>query len=128
MRASIGTLLYATSASLLCVGVLACHNTDTPLRVVEGGVARRGPAAIQKYGCGSCHEIPGVKRADGMVGPPLIHFARRTFIGGEVPNTAEHLITWITVPQAIEPGTAMPNMGVTDEEARDIAAYLYTLR
>lgn len=100
------------------------HTAD---RYVEGGDATRGKAAIQAYGCGSCHAIPGVPQAHGMVGPSLEHWAQREMIAGEVPNDPERLITWITVPQSIEPGTAMPNMGVTDGEARDIAAYLYTL-
>lgn len=72
--------------------------------------------------------IPGVSGANGLVGPPLIKWSGRSFIAGEVPNNPENLITWITVPQSIEPGTVMPNLGVLDEDARDIAAYLYTLR
>jgi cytochrome c len=99
-----------------------------PVRAVEGGRAERGPDAIAKYGCGACHTIPGVDGATSLVAPPLTGFAHRIYIAGEVSNTAEHLITWITVPQVIEPGTDMPNLGVTDQEARDIAAYLYTLR
>ena len=114
---------------LMLIVALACrqasgHTTD---RVVEGGDVERGRATIATYGCGSCHIIPGVKDAQGLVGPPLIHWADRRIIAGEVPNDPERLITWITVPQSIEPGTAMPNMGVTDGQARDIAAYLYTL-
>jgi cytochrome c1 len=106
-----------------------CRNASgkTPDRVVEGGNAERGRATIVTYGCGSCHMIPGVPDAVGLVGPPLDHWAERRIIAGEVPNDPERLITWITVPQSIEPGTAMPNMGVTDGQARDIAAYLYTL-
>ncbi|MDQ6633255.1 MAG: c-type cytochrome [Gemmatimonadota bacterium] len=96
-------------------------------RAVEGGDPERGRAAIAAYGCGSCHMIPGIRGADGLVGPPLEHWAERRLIAGEVPNDPERLITWITVPQAIEPGTGMPNMGVTDGQARDIAAYLYSL-
>ncbi len=92
-----------------------------------GGDPARGRIAIQKYGCGSCHEIAGVRGANGVVGPPLNNWAERRVIAGEVPNDPERLITWLTVPQSIEPGTAMPNMGVTDGAARDMAAYLYTL-
>ena len=113
------------AASLLAgCGTASGHTTD---RVIENGDATRGRAAIAAYGCGSCHTIPGIRGADGMVGPPLEHWAERRIIAGEVPNDPERLITWITVPQSIEPGTAMPNMGVTDGQARDIAAYLYTL-
>jgi cytochrome c1 len=96
-------------------------------RHVEGGDAARGREAIRAYGCGSCHVIPGVRGARGLVGPPLDHWADRSIIAGQVPNDPARLVRWITVPQAIEPGTAMPNMGVSDGAARDIAAYLYTL-
>jgi cytochrome c len=97
------------------------------MRVVAGGDASRGPAAMAKYGCGSCHVIPGVDGANGAVGPPLTGFGARSFIAGEVGNTPENLIHWIEVPQSIEPGTAMPSLGVTEGDARNIAAYLYTL-
>ena len=116
-------------AALLLVLAAGCRSAsgNSPDRVIEGGDASRGRAAIAAYGCGSCHSIPGIRGADGLVGPPLEHWAERRIIAGEVPNDPARLITWITVPQSIEPGTAMPNMGVTDGQARDIAAYLYTL-
>jgi cytochrome c1 len=94
---------------------------------VPGGNADSGKVAIQTYGCGACHTIPGVRLATGTVGPPLFFWSRRTYIAGEVPNTPDYLVRWIEVPQAIEPGTAMPNLGVPEKAARDIAAYLYTL-
>jgi cytochrome c2 len=97
-------------------------------RRVEGGDAARGAKHIVAYGCGSCHTIPGITGADGQVGPPLTAWSRRRIIAGEVPNTPINLITWITVPQSIEPGVAMPNLGVSDGQARDIAAYLYSLK
>jgi Predicted membrane protein len=109
----------------LAAGCAAGHtNSD---RVVENGDPERGKATISAYGCGTCHSIPGIRAADGLVGPPLDHWSKRRVIAGEVPNDPERLITWLTVPQSIEPGTAMPNMGVTDGQARDIASYLYTL-
>jgi cytochrome c len=95
---------------------------------ITGGDPDRGKAAIEMYGCGSCHSIPGIRDANGMVGPPLMMWSRRTYIAGEVPNTPDFLVRWIEMPQAIEPGTAMPNLGVTEGKARDIAAYLYTIR
>jgi cytochrome c1 len=72
--------------------------------------------------------IPGIKGADGLVGPPLILFARRTYVAGELPNTPDNLIRWIRDPPAVEPRTAMPALGLTEQQARDVAAYLYTLR
>jgi cytochrome c1 len=66
--------------------------------------------------------VPG---ADAMAAPPLDHFYARSYIAGRLPNTEENLIKWIQDPQQIEPGNAMPNLGVTPDEARDIASYLY---
>jgi cytochrome c len=62
------------------------------------------------------------------VGPPLTMFARRAYIAGQLTNQPDNLIRWIQNPQAVEPGTAMPNLGVIPEIARDMAAYLYTLQ
>mgnify|MGYP001544976079 CR=1 FL=1 len=83
---------------------------------------------IEQYGCGSCHTIPGVRNARGLVGPPLLWWSRRTFIAGEVPNTPENLVHWIRSPRSVEAHTAMPTLGLSDQQARDVAAYLYTLR
>jgi cytochrome c len=95
---------------------------------VMGGDAGRGAQAIGAYGCGSCHVIPGIAGATGTAGPPLTAFGVRTTIAGEVPNTPEQLVGWIMNPQAVEPRTVMPNLGVRAADSRDIAAYLYTLR
>lgn len=118
--------LLLAGAALL--GACNRHPNADPRQVVAGGDEARGKEQIVAFGCGSCHTIPGVRQAKGLVGPPLTQFARRTYIAGEVPNTARFLVQWISVPQSIEPGTAMPNLGVSDGQARDIAAYLYTLR
>ncbi len=72
--------------------------------------------------------IPGVNGARGKVGPPLTDWSERVYIAGQVPNSTDFLVRWLEMPQAIEPGTAMPNLRVTEGDARDIAAYLYTLR
>lgn len=96
--------------------------------VAINGDPHRGKALIQSYGCGACHIIPGVPGAKGLVGPPLMYFAERTMIAGEVPNVPNNLVSWVENPPAIEPNTAMPNLGVSQAQAQDIAAYLYTLR
>lgn len=95
---------------------------------VEGGDPDRGVQAIHAYGCGSCHAIPGVPGAVAYVGPPLDAWAERHYIAGALNNTPDNLILWLREPQTVEPGTAMPNMGVTEQDARDMSAYLYTLR
>lgn len=112
---------------LVASGACARRNTSAA-RELTGGDPDRGIAAIGRYGCGSCHEIPGVRRATGTVGPPLTRIAMRSYLGGRVSNTPADMIRWIQHPQQIERGTAMPDMNVTDTDARDIAAYLYTLR
>lgn len=115
---------------LLLAGTLACGREDEEqlAYVVAGGEAARGPAAMERYGCGACHIIPGVRRSDGLVGPPLTEFAHRAYVGGLLPNRPDHLVAWIRDPKRFDPRTAMPVLGVSEEEARDMAAYLYTLR
>jgi cytochrome c len=121
---------------LVSVGVLACaaalggceRGPGPSASRPAGADPRAGRAAIRQYGCGNCHTIPGVTGARGIVGPPLTAWARRALIAGAVPNTPDQLMRWIQDPQSIEPGTAMPDLGVPEATARDIAAYLYTLR
>ena len=95
---------------------------------VPGGDPERGVAALQEYGCISCHTIPGVPRANALVAPPLSYWADRRYIAGKFANTPENLIPWIMSPQDMDTGTAMPDVGVTEADARDMAAYLYTLQ
>ena len=92
------------------------------------GNPQRGRTLIMSYGCGSCHTIPGVYRARGLVGPPLYFFSRRTMIAGELPNNPDNLARWLLNPRAIEPGTAMPSVGLNQQQAQDIAAYLDKLQ
>lgn len=91
------------------------------------GDARRGRAAVSQYGCRGCHRIPGITGAEVDVGPPLAGIARRQLIAGQVANTPETMVRWIRNPQDIDALTAMPNLGVTEHDARDIAAFLATL-
>ena len=98
-----------------------------PRQHVAGGDPSRGERSIVAYGCGSCHVIPGVPSAEGRVGPPLTDLADRAFLAGELRNEPDALVRWIRQPQEIRPGSAMPDLGVSENDARDIAAYLYTL-
>ena len=114
---------------VVCAVLLSgCTVEAIPAVEVAGGSVERGRVAIREHGCGSCHMIPGLAGADGLVGPPLDHWARRGYIAGNLPNTPENLIAWLMDPQAIEPGTAMPTVPISEAEARDMATYLYTLR
>lgn len=118
-----------TSLLILAITIAACHpQDDDTARRLTGGEPSRGRAAIARYGCGTCHTIPGVRAANGLVGPPLTKIGSRTFLAGQLPNTPDNIKRWIQQPQSVEKGTAMPDMNVSDADARDIAAYLYTLR
>lgn len=117
-------------AGVLWVLLAACDNGPDPAPprpFLYGGDSERGATLIHVYGCGGCHTIPGVRGAEGMVGPPLTAFAYRSFIAGRLPNEPRNLIRWIMDPQAVKPWTAMPDLGIRETEARHIAAYLYTL-
>jgi cytochrome c len=129
-----GNARAATSAAALIAAVAlvvlpGCDRVGNgPQHKVAGGDPEAGRALIAHYGCGHCHEIPGIRGASGVVGAPLQRFGRRSLIAGAVPNEPQHLVRWIVDPQQIEPGTAMPAVGASEAEALDIAAYLYTLR
>ncbi len=115
----------------LVVGALmaSCQrDLERHAALMTGGDPALGKAAIPKYGCGSCHVIPGVPGATATVGPSLQSLGQRTYLAGRLPNTPENLMQWVRHPQSVEPGNAMPNMEVTEEDGRHIAAYLYTLR
>jgi mono/diheme cytochrome c family protein len=121
----------ASSLLLIAAGLAAsgCKGSRPEASAVhiDGADPNRGETIIETFGCGACHAIPGVRGAKGVVGPPLIAWAERAYIGGEVPNTPTNLVRWVMDPPSIEPKTAMPNLGIDESQARDVAAYLYTI-
>jgi cytochrome c1 len=92
--------------------------------------ARAGQQLAAQKGCSTCHTIPGVAGANGVIGPNLAGVASRpTIAGGDVPNTGPaDLERWILDPPAVKPGTPMPNLGLSQQEAQQIVAYLETLK
>jgi cytochrome c2 len=117
---------------LLAIGALApaviaaCGREEAAVSpAVQGGDIGRGRAAIERHGCGGCHVIPGIRSARGVVGPALTDFAQRPYIAGVLVHDTLNLLRWLQDPPALAPGTVMPGLGVTEGEARDIAAYLY---
>jgi mono/diheme cytochrome c family protein len=98
---------------------------DAP--VARGADVQRGRTALSQYACSACHTIPGVTSSSPQVGPPLSGMARRGLIAGRLSNTRENMVTWLRAPQKVDPHTAMPDLRVTEADARDIAAYLETL-
>jgi len=118
--------LAGLAAALVVVGC-SSQGSAVPSGESQLGDPERGSRLISDYGCGSCHVVPGVRDADGQVGPPLTEFGRRSYVAGMLPNNAENLQRWIRDPQDVVPGNAMPDLGVSTIDARDIAAYLLSL-
>ncbi|HEY0376467.1 MAG TPA: c-type cytochrome [Pyrinomonadaceae bacterium] len=125
-----GFFKLGTVCALAALLFSACGQADerAAFEMTGGGVASRGPAAIQRYGCSTCHTVPGVSGANGLVGPPLSQVASRVYLAGRLQNTPDNMIQWIRNPQGVDDKTAMPNLGVTETDARDITSYLYTLK
>ncbi|MCB8837142.1 cytochrome c family protein [Aurantimonas sp. VKM B-3413] len=109
------------------VSLAACAESGQPARFDDIGDASVGAALIEANGCGSCHIIPGIDGAEGLVGPPLNHMGHRIFIAGLLRNTPDNMVAWLRDPQEVVPGNAMPDMGLSESQAKNVTAYLYTL-
>ena len=101
------------------------QQADRIARTITGGDPARASEIMRRYGCGGCHTIPGVPGADGQVGPQLSGLLHRVYVGGVATNSPDHLVEWIVDPQKLSPRSAMPATGISEAEARDVAAYLY---
>jgi cytochrome c oxidase assembly factor CtaG len=119
----------AVSIVVLSVLAASCgRDVWAQASAMTGGDPERGRDAIAKYGCDTCHTIPGIRSARGQVGPPLGGIASRVYIAGHLPNTPDNMQDWIQHPHAHDAQTVMPETGISPQESRDVAAYLYTLR
>ena len=129
MRETLRCPITAALLAAAMAGSLAGCGDDAPrIQRVAGGDAARGKALLMQFQCGACHSIPGVEAARSTAGPPLDTFGRQSYVAGRLPNMPEPLVRWIVDPPGVKPGTLMPNLGVSPEDARHMAAYLYTLR
>jgi cytochrome c1 len=117
----------AAACVLTCAALAGCGDDDlrTPF---AGGDQAIGKQLVTQYQCGSCHRIKDVPGAAGEAGPDLETFGRKSYIAGGIPNQPDRLVAWLRDPPALKPGTAMPAMGLSEQEARHMAAYLYSLR
>ena len=122
MRAGLATLC------VLLAGCTESRERWNDAHQLTGGGTARGALVITYYGCPSCHTIPGIREATATVGPPLTLIGRRSYLAGVLPNEVSNMEHWIRKPQEVHPGTAMPDLNMTPRDARDITAYLYTLR
>lgn len=118
-----------TTAALLVCAVLAsgCAKEESVSRVV-GGDPERGRLLVQQYQCAACHFIPEVQGPNGDAGPSLQYMGRLSYIAGSIPNQPENMIRFLQNPPAVKPGTLMPALGITDDEARHMAAFMYSLK
>jgi cytochrome c len=116
------------AVALACAALLGGCGQDRAAMTVAGGDARIGLRLVTRYQCGACHTIPGVQGAAGQEAPTLDHIGRLSYIAGGIPNLPANMIAWLRAPHAVKPGTEMPPMGLTEQEARHMAAFLYTLR
>jgi cytochrome c len=129
LRSANAVKLAALCLLLLLPALSSCNgDAERAASEMTGGTPANGKVAISRYGCSTCHTIPGINGANGMVGPPLAQVASRVYLAGRLQNTPDNMILWIQNPRGVDDKTAMPNLGVTDADARDIASYLYTLK
>ncbi len=119
-------LIFVAIAGAIFASVLQHPHVMAEQNVAYGDPSK-APNLLRAYGCGSCHTIPGVAGANGTVGPRLDNLSQRSFLAGQLPNTPDNLVIWIQHPQQVRPGSDMPDLGISTADARDIAAYLYSL-
>jgi cytochrome c551/c552 len=116
------------AVSIAVLGLGAClDKTDLP-RPLAGADPGRGRLIAERVGCAACHEVPDVAWPRGRVGGSLEGFAERPLIAGRFPNQPDILVRWLADAPSLAPDTAMPPQPLTASEARDVAAFLYTLR
>jgi cytochrome c1 len=119
----------AATSLIMLLGLAACDQPEmSALPRVIGGDQEVGRAVIAAVACGICHVIPGIPGANGIVGPSLTGFGRRQLIGGVAPNQPALLVQWVKDAPSIAPNTGMPELPLTEAQARNVAAYLFTLR
>ena len=122
-----GVSMRAAISVCAILAAAGCEEVTVLPQAIAGADAGRGRAAIARVGCGACHEIPGIPWPQGRVGPSLEGFARQALISGQFPNRPDILSLWVRDAPALSPQTGMPSMPLSEQEARDVAAYLYTL-
>ena len=122
------TIIAVVATAAAFIGANLAHQTHLKIATAEaltGGDAGRAPTIFRRYGCSGCHTIPSIPGADGQVGAPLTDYSKRTYIAGVLENRSDNLVAWLVSPRRFSPKTAMPETGISDQEAKDLAAYLY---
>src|SRR3954454_1666984 len=127
-RSTLAAVVAILAGSAVASGTLwqVQRRADKIAVAMTGGDIARAPDLIRRYGCAGCHTIPGIHGGDGQVGGPLQEVKRRVYVGGVATNSPDNMIKWIVSPQTFSPRSAMPATGISEAEARDVAAYLYS--
>lgn len=121
-----GAQVHRSIALILMLSMLAaCDLGPDYVPRVIGGNAENGRTALARHECGVCHVIPGIPHAVGKVGPALDNYSRRSYVAGKFPNEPATLVRWIVDAPSMAPLTAMPAIAMSEQEAKDMAAYLY---
>jgi cytochrome c2 len=121
--------VHALVAVAAALSLTACRgDSDRAAAELAHGSPEQGRQVIARYGCGSCHAIPGIPGATATAGPPLAGIAGRSYIAGVLVNQPDNMVRWLLDPPAVDSNTAMPKLGLDSRDARNAAAYLYTLR
>jgi cytochrome c len=127
VKAGIGiaAICVVAAISAMAYWSMSVQAEDAVAKALTGGDPRQAPSLIRRYGCGGCHTISAIAGADGKVAAPLDQLRKRVYIGGMLQNTPDNLVRWIVSPRTFSPQTAMPDTGITETEARHVAAFLY---
>jgi cytochrome c len=128
MRAA--RLEWVLAVSALVAGLCGCSGGGVDFaqgQKMTGGNPEAGKHAIVIHDCSSCHVIPGIEGDENVQGPPLSRWATRKTVAKEWSNTPANLENWIRHSEELRPGTTMKLMSVSEKDARDIAAYLFSL-
>lgn len=113
----------------------ACARPETPAPPPKPappppiGNAVRGKQLAEQYGCTVCHAVPGIEGPQGALGPSLAGVAARPKISNDVVvNTPENLAKYIEDPAMLNPDSTMPALGMPAADAKDLAAFVLTLK
>ena len=123
---AVALVLIVAVAAVIADAIDERSDIRTHAAAISGGDPKRGESMFIQYGCGGCHGAKHVRKATGMVGPPVDGIAVRVILAGRLENTPSNMQRWIRDPQQVSPGTAMPDLNVGERDARDITAFLYT--
>ncbi len=122
----VAAAVVAGLGALIMTSMVRDSETKTAAAVaLTGGDPARAPALFRRYGCSGCHTISGIPGADGQTGAPLSGLSKHVYIAGVLENRSDNLVAWIVSPQSFSPQTAMPKTGISEQEAKDLTAYLY---